>query len=210
MVYRPESIRTIDLHHREIERKSCSLLAKDDNLATIKTYVLHAAWKGLVQETMVTALADGTHNCWSAIFSLEPQCKQLTCILDWFHIGKNAVEEEFKDTLERVQWTVWHGKADEALSKLKILMINVTDPKKRSKLEELYDSLQRNQAYLVNYEEREQANQTYTSKVAESHIESIINTRHKKSGKMQWTREGAHNVLQIRGIIASKEWDDQW
>lgn len=27
---------------------------------------------------------------------------------------------------------------------------------------------------------------------AESHVESIINTRHKKSGEMQWTREGAH------------------
>ena len=62
----------------------------------------------------------------------------------------------------------------------------------------------------VNYEAREQANQTYTSQVAESHIESIINAWHKKSGKMQWTREVAHNVLQIRGLIASNEWGDSW
>lgn len=89
-------------------------------------------------------------------------------------------------------------------------MPNVTDSNKRKKLEDLYDYLSRNQAYLVNYQEREQQNQTYTSQVAESHIESIINARHKKSGKMQWTWEGAHKVLQIRGVIASNEWGNRW
>ena len=217
IVYQPESIRTIDPHHREIERKSCALSAKDDNLATMKTYLFHAALKqGIDPNTVVTALADGANNCWSVILSLEPYCKQLTCILDWFHIGqkfqhvRGTVEDEFQDTLERVKWTLWHGQSDEALTKLKRLMSAITDAKKRSKLESLYDYLDRNQAYLVNYEEREQANQTYTSQVAESHIESIINARHKKSGKMQWTREGAHNVLQIRGLIASNEWGDSW
>ena len=217
IVYQPESIRTIDPHHREIERKSCALSAKDDNLATMKTYLFHAALKqGIDPNTVVTALADGANNCWSVILSLEPYCKQLTCILDWFHIGqkfqhvRGTVEDEFQDTLERVKWTLWHGQSDEALTKLKRLMSAITDAKKRSKLESLYDYLDRNQAYLVNYEEREQANQTYTSQVAESHIESMINARHKKSGKMQWTREGAHNVLQIRGLIASNEWGDSW
>ena len=217
MVYRPESIRIIDQHHREIENKSCAFSAKDDNLTTMKTYLLNAALKqGMAQNTVVTALADGANNCWSVLLSLEPQCRQLICILDWFHIGKkfqnvrSAVEGDFKETLERVKWTLWHGKSDEALTKLKMLMTNITDPKKRSKLAGLYDYLSRNQAYLVNYEEREQANQTYTSQVAESHIESIINARHKKSGKMQWTREGAHKVLQIRGTIASNEWDNRW
>jgi len=61
-----------------------------------------------------------------------------------------------------------------------------------------------------NYQQREQQNQTYISQVAESHIESIINARHKKSGKMQWTREGAHKVLQIQESIASNEWSNRW
>lgn len=217
VIYRPESIRTIDQHHREIERKSCALVAEDDALATLKTYVLNAALKqGLSQDTVVTALADGALNCWSVILSLKSHCQQLVSILDWFHIGKkfqnvrSAVEEGFQDSLERVKWTLWHGKLDEALAKLAMLMKNITDTKKRSKLEGLYDYLKRNQAYLVNYEEREQENQTYTSQVAESHVESIINARHNKSGKMQWTREGAHKVLQIRGAITSNEWEDRW
>ena len=220
VIYRPESIRTIDQYHREIASKNCVLSAKDDNLATTKTYVLHAAQRqGLVPDTEVAALADGAHNCWSVIFSLEPHCKRLTCILDWFHIGqkfqtvRSALTETFQENLELIKWTLWNGKLDAALTKLKLLMTNVTDLTKRSKLKGLYDYLlydylKRNQAYLVNYQEREQMNKTYTSQVAKSHIESIINARHKKSGKMQWTREGAQKVLQIRGLSAS-QWGDR-
>jgi hypothetical protein len=170
----------------------------------------------MTQNTVVTALADGALNCWSVIMSLAPHCKQLICILDWFHIAKkfqnvrNAVDESYTETLERIKWTLWHGQPDEALSKLTILMMNVTDSKKHKKLAELYDYLSRNQTYLVNYQEREQQGKTFTSQVAESHVESIINARHKKSGKMQWTREGAHNVLQIRGKVASNKWNDGW
>ena len=27
---------------------------------------------------------------------------------------------------------------------------------------------------------------------------------------MQWTREGAHNVLQIRALMASNQWQEKW
>jgi len=44
VVYRPESIRRIDQHHREINSKSLAL-SEDDHLATMKTYLLNAALK---------------------------------------------------------------------------------------------------------------------------------------------------------------------
>jgi UDP-N-acetylmuramate-alanine ligase len=53
-------------------------------------------------------------------------------------------------------------------------------------------------------------NKPYTSQVAESTVEHLINDRHKKNQKMQWTREGAHNILQIRAAMASNEWDYIW
>lgn len=128
VVYRPESIRTIDQNHREIASKSCALSALNDDLVTMKTYLLNAALKqGVTPNTMVTALADGALNCWSVILSLAPHCQGLTCILDWFHIAKkfqnvrSAVDEAYTETLERVKWTLWHGRPDEALGKLKIL-----------------------------------------------------------------------------------------
>jgi hypothetical protein len=34
-----------------------------------------------------------------------------------------------------------------------------------------------------------------------------VPARHKRTKKMQWTREGAHHVLQIRAMMASEEWE---
>ena len=123
---------------------------------------------------------------------------------------KNALGDAFEDALEGAKWKLWHGKVDEALIKLELLKCNVTDEKKRSKLNGLYKYITSNKEHIVNYDERKRANKTYTSQVAESNIESVINARHKSSGKMQWPCEGAHNVLQIRAIITGKEWESRW
>jgi hypothetical protein len=136
-------------------------------------------------------------------------------ILDWFHIAqkfqnvKNALGEAFATSLERAKWKLWHGNAHDALTKLALLRDNVIDEAQRSKLTGLYDYIQRNQAYIINYHEHHQSNKTYTSQVAESHVDALINTRHKRTKKMQWTREGAHHVLQIRAMMASDEWDSK-
>jgi len=217
IVYRPESLLEVDQHHREISDKSCALAAKDDGLETMKRYVLNAAHQqGMNQDTVITALADGAKNCWSVITALKPYCQRLESILDWFHIGKkfqvvkNALGESFEDSLESCKWNLWHGNVEESLTKLEILILNISDQEKRSKLKGLYNYLKQNQEYIVNYESRKEMGKTFTSQVAESHIESIINARHKKSGKMQWSRKGAHNVLQIRSEIISKTWTKQW
>jgi hypothetical protein len=213
IVYRPEHLQAVDQHHRQIMEKTCVISAMDDTLHTMKAYLLNAAHKqGMSQETKVTALADGAKNCWSVLSALTPECETLECILHWFHIAqkfqnvKNALGGAFTTSLESAKWKLWHGKPQDALTKLALLRDNITDEGHRSKLIGLYEYLHRNQAYLINYEEREQANKTYTSQVAESHIDALINTRHKRTKKMQWTREGAHHVLQIRAMMASDEW----
>jgi hypothetical protein len=216
IVYRPEQLQAVDRHHCQIMEKTCVISAVDDQLQTIKAYAINAAKKqGLSQETQVTALADGAQNCWSVVAAIQPECATLECILDWFHIAqkfqqaKNALGEAFALCLESAKWKLWHGHADDALTKLAVLRDNVSDEGHRSKLTGLYEYLHRNQVYLVNYDAREQANQTYTSQVAESHIDTLINARHKRTKKMQWTREGAHHVLQIRALMASNEWESK-
>lgn len=217
IVYRPENLQVLDRHHRQIREKTCVISAQSDRLQTIKTYVVNAAYKqGLSRQTNITALADGAHNCWSVISVLEPRCQDLQCILDWFHISRkfqkvhNALLESKQEVLESVKWRLWHGQAEEALSKLESLQNEMSDASEKSQLQSLGEYLQRNRAYLINYQSRKQRNQTYTSQVAESHIETLINARHKKKGKMQWTREGAHRVLQIRASMASGEWNRKW
>ena len=85
VVYRPESIKEIDKHHRQIKDKSCAISAVDDELDTIKTYLFNAAYRqGMTQQTKVTGLADGAKNCWSVLLSLNTHCQSIEAILDWF------------------------------------------------------------------------------------------------------------------------------
>ena len=118
--------------------------------------------------------------------------------------------EAFEEALEKAKWSLWHGDAESALRKLALIRDHLTDEKKQSKLKGLHDYLKNNQAYLVDYDEREKAGKSFTSQVAESHIDTLINARHKRKQKMQWAREGAHSVLQIRALMASNEWEEKW
>ena len=43
-----------------------------------------------------------------------------------------------------------------------------------------------------------------------SAVGTIINSRQKDNKRMLWTRQGAHNILQIRCSIASKTWERDW
>jgi hypothetical protein len=88
-----------------------------------------------------------------------------------------------------------------------VLRDHVSEEAQRSRLTGLYEYIQRNQGYIVNYEDREQANKTYTSQVAASHSDAPMNARHKRTKKMQWTREDAHHVLQSRAMMARNEWE---
>jgi hypothetical protein len=201
MVYRPETIQAVDRHHRQIREKTCVISASDDQLHTIKTSGINTAKKqGLSQATQVTALADGAQHCWSVVAAIPPECATRECILDWFPIAqkfqqvKKALGKAFAPSLESAKWKLWHGNADEALTQLAVLRDNVSDEGQRSKLTGLSEYLHRHPLYLVNDDARAQANTTYTSQVAESHIDTLIHARHTRTNKRQWMRDGAHHV----------------
>lgn len=77
-------------------------------------------------------------------------------------------------------------------------------------MQSIYDYISRNQQYIVNYQDRQTANLPFTSTIAESSANSLINARQKNNKKMQWSREGAHSILQIRTSQFSKTWDKDW
>ena len=79
--------------------------------------------------------------------------------------------------------------------------------KKINKVASITSYLLNNIDKLVNYMKRKEANLPYTSRIAETMVESQINTRFKRKQKMQWTRENAHNVLHIKTIMHSNEWN---
>jgi hypothetical protein len=218
-VFCPNNVLKIDKHHSRIKQKTSVASAKGDHQRTIKQLVLNACRNegSNARITQITCLTDGANNCWSIADSLKPCCKKLIRVLDWFHITKrftvinNGTDAVFKEKLEKVKWFLWCGDAENALERLAQLQTELSNDEKRfSQLQELYEYLDRNKKYLVNYQERQVANLPFTSTIAESSVNELINTRQKNNKKMQWTREGAHNILQIRTSRFSNTWQKDW
>lgn len=205
-------------------RKSGSILNKiysastvKDRCRTIKAMTVAAAKKqGMTKKTRITGLSDGASNCWNTIKTLEKYCSSIECVLDWHHIKMkfdqliNQLEDPYAGEAESLKWKIWHGKSQEAIDRLGQLYIELLGTDYADKIHDLLKYLSNNINYLTHYQLRKDDRLPYTSSVIESTIETLVNTRHKKKHKAQWSREGAHNILQIRASRASNKWQEEW
>jgi len=214
-VYRPESLEYVDKNHNTITSKTTVASAKDDSQGTMNALFKSACGaQGMTVATKVACLADGADNCWSIAHSIEKDCQELTFVLDWFHISMKftniAIPDEHKALYGKVKWNLWHGSSEKALIRLKELIALIEDGSKKTKLNKLVTYINNNKEGIVNYSEREKAGLVYTSNLAESTVNTLINERQKREAKMLWGRDGAHNVLQIRASVFSNSWDADW
>jgi hypothetical protein len=180
----------------------------------ISNTIIAALKQGMNDKTHLTALCDGAENCWKVVDTLEPLVQSVTRILDWFHIAKKieniALQEEYKKKLTFVKWHLWRGNMKYARVRLTQLIDSVRDTSQKEKLNKLLTYINNNKLSIVNYDERQKKGLVFTSQLAESTIESLINRRCKKQQKMRWSREGLNPILQIRATIASNEWNSLW
>ena len=214
-VYRPENLEYVNKSHNVISCKVVVASAKDDKQSTIKILFRNACKaEGMTAATKVTCLADGAGNCRSIAYTIASDCKEITYILDWFHIAmkfKNiAILEEHKDLYDKIKWHLWHGAPETAITRLEQLKILVKDSPTTDKLSKLAVYITNNKDGIVDYGARQNAGLAYTSNLAESMVNTLINDRQKGKQKMLWSRDGAHNILQIRASIFSNTWHDDF
>ena len=139
----------------------------------------------------------------------------MTCILDWFHISmkmKNiALPEQFKIKFLRIKWHLWRGNVERALLRLSQLAKEVTADKAIDKINKFTTYIAINRERIVDYRTRKNNGLVFTSNLAESTVESLINRRCKGQQHMRWSREGLDPLLQIRAALNSKgEWESKW
>lgn len=214
-VHNPKNLRLVNKSHNIISSKTTVASAKDDKQETIKLLFKNACkTEGMTKETNLTCLADGAEDCKSIADSILSHCNKVTYVLDWFHIAMKfqniAMPEEFSELFDQVKWNLWHGNSDKSLQRLDELKLKITDHSLITKLNKLYTYINNNKSGIVNYEMRKNAGLVFTSNLAESTVNTLINERQKGKQKMLWSRDGAHNVLQIRSSIASKSWKNDW
>jgi hypothetical protein len=179
----------------------------------INNTIVAALKQGLSPRTNITALCDGAENCWKIVEALAPLCASLTSILDWFHLSMKiqtmALPEGLKPKLDRIKWHLWRGKTENALTRLGSLIENCPKSYKQ-RLEKLKAYIKNNTAKIVDYRKRQKNGLVFTSHLAESTVESLINQRCKGQQHMRWSREGLEPLLQLRAAIGSNDWDKIW
>src|SRR5712691_10930921 len=108
--------------------------------------------------------------------------------------------------LESVKWSLWHGHVDKALARLsdfKMLMDNFAETYPRFRqldkaMEEFRTYIEKNRSFIPNYGERDRCGETISTTFVESTVNSVISKRFVKRQSLQWTKRGAHLLLQTR------------
>jgi hypothetical protein len=145
-----------------------------------------------------------------------------THLLDWFHLtmkltvlgqfGKGLVHceavlgEEICHKIERLKWSLWHGQVDKALGKIDELETSIEPfnetyarfPRLVKALSELRTYIVNNRHLIPNYGERYHNGQAIATGFVESTVNEVVSKRFCKKQQMQWSKEGAHLLLQTR------------
>jgi hypothetical protein len=110
------------------------------------------------------------------------------------------------DELRRIKWFLWHGNiywAKEAIDDL-VLDLMALDSrypslrKFRTAMREFQVYIASNGSSLINYGERYRSGERISSAFVEATVNAVVSKRFAKKQQMQWSRRGAHLLLQAR------------
>src|SRR5262252_9485121 len=179
--------------------------------------VLHSQDLQMNQE--ITFLSDGDDKLRELQWEMSPKA---THILDWFHLtmkltvlgqyGKGLVQceavlgEAIRDQIERLKWSLWHGQVDKALGKIDDLETSIEPFRETyARFTPLVKALSALRTYIVNnrhvipnYGERYRNGEPIATGFVESTVNEVVSKRFCKKQQMQWSKEGAHLLLQTR------------
>jgi hypothetical protein len=120
--------------------------------------------------------------------------------------------------LERLKWFLWHGNVYPALQviqtiegDLEVAVATSHDGTARKLLkavEEFHTYITNNAGFIPNYGERYRHGERISTGFVESTVNQVVSKRMVKKQQMQWSKRGAHLLLQIRTRVLNGEWED--
>ena len=120
------------------------------------------------------------------------------------HNPVEAVALQYR--LERIKWRLWHGDGDEALTRAQglaadVAALNTAYPGLKRLVKAtagLATYIENNIAAIPDYSERWHNSERISTAFAESTVNLVISRRFAKKQQMQWSKQGAHLLLQTR------------
>jgi hypothetical protein len=175
--------------------------------------------QGFQLNQQITFLSDGEDAVRNLQLYMSPEAEH---ILDWWHVTQKltvldqyakglvhcdaVLGESIRDKIERLKWSLWNGNVYKALYKIDdiaSLLYNFEESypkfKQLEKAVEEFRTYIRNNAHLIpNYGERYRHGEAITTSFVESTVNEVVSKRFCKKQQMQWSKEGAHLLLQTR------------
>lgn len=175
--------------------------------------------QGLQPNQDVTFLTDGGEEIRALTELIAPESEH---VLDWFHITMRVtVLEQYArgvahhdadagqhllDQLERIKWLLWHGNQHRSRQEIEFFKAELDGleldyphlGKFTRAAHEFAVYINSNTESLINYGERYRAGERISSCLAESTVNAVTSKRFAKRQQMQWTKRGAHLLLQTR------------
>jgi hypothetical protein len=175
--------------------------------------------QGLQDSQPLTFLSDGGETVRTLPVQLHPQSEHL---LDWVHLTMHVTVlgqylkglirldrvagEGIQQRLNSVKWLLWHGRVTKALARLGDLDRSInpfTDlyprfPQLKRAVQNFYTYIENNRDCIPNYGQRDRSGETISTAFVKSTVNSVLSKRFVKKQSMQWTKRGAHLLLQVR------------
>jgi hypothetical protein len=152
-----------------------------------------------------------------------------TYIIDWFHIAMkiqplqqvadhivrwrdagNSEMAHVDANVRSLKWKLWHGQTDRALDQLETMTSEFAKLRERGNLSAtrllhlahpLLTYVRSNKSAIINYGARYRSGRRIATALAESGVNSLGARRMVKKQQMQWSKRGAHLLLQVRAAV---------
>ncbi len=175
--------------------------------------------QGLQANQDVTFLTDGGEEVRTLTELVTPEAEH---VLDWFHItmrltvlsqyARGVAHHDAAEgarllaSLDSIKWLLWHGNQHRAGEEIAFfeddvdgLAMDYANLRKFARAaHEFAVYIASNAGSLINYGERFRSGERISSCLAESTVNAVISKRFAKRQQMQWTKRGAHLLLQTR------------
>jgi hypothetical protein len=175
--------------------------------------------QGLQTNQDLTIITNGGEEVRSLAERISP-CSEH--VLDWFHITMritvlrqyaqglvhhdNGAGTAALDGLRRIKWFLWHGNTYRVREAIDDLLLDIEAPsngypnlrKFRTAEREFQVYIASNHASLIDYGQRYRSDERISSAFVEATVNAVISKCFAKKQQMQWSRRGAHLLLQTR------------
>ena len=204
---------------------------QNDDCHPERRLMAHLSAQGMQANQQIFFLSDGADNLRELQFDMYTQSIH---VVDWFHLtmrltvlmqyakGLQASDPETSSKvsafLESSKRYLWHDNVVTALEHIDDCSMYCNNPdlsytnlkSLQKHLDEMYTYILNNQMMIPNYGEMHRYGEPISTAFVESTINEVIARRMAKKQQMQWSRKGAHYLLQTRTAVQNNELQDKF